>query len=134
MKLPSYSIAVAGFLMIVWMSWSCKDEISGPSGDIMFPDSGVSYVKQVEPLFMRSCGSSQCHTGEDPAAGLSLETYQRALEKAGVIVPFHPEASLLVAKIEGRAPGARMPLFREPLSNNQIKGIRRWISEGAQNN
>jgi hypothetical protein len=37
-------------------------------------------------------------------------------------------------KIEGRADGARMPLNRNPLNQNQINGIRTWINEGAQRN
>jgi hypothetical protein len=50
------------------------------------------------------------------------------------IVPGHPEASALMDFIEGkRGPRQRMPQDSKPLTAFQIAVIRRWISEGAQN-
>jgi hypothetical protein len=51
----------------------------------------------------------------------------------GVVVPNDPGNSGLVMRIEGSI-GARMPLNRNPLNQNQINGIRTWIAEGARNN
>jgi hypothetical protein len=41
--------------------------------------------------------------------------------------------SLLVLRLTGEV-GARMPLRLPPLTENQVRGIRRWIDEGAINN
>jgi hypothetical protein len=60
-------------------------------------------------------------------------------EKAGAtrVIPGDPENSYLIHKLEGRAGivGARMP-FNSPayLTDGQIKVIKRWIEDGAQNN
>ncbi len=116
--------------------WSCKDDVTGSGTiDIVFPDSNISYGKQVQPLFDRGCAFTGCH-GPDTFTdrGFSFDSYQNARSRPGIIVPFDPEGSLLILKIEGRAPGARMPLDRDPLTANQINGLRKWISEGAKNN
>jgi hypothetical protein len=123
--------------LIAWQSWNCKDDVAGNDlNNIVFPDSNVSYHKQVEPLFLNGCAiPGGCHAGDPPADGLSLETWLDARDKVGVIVPRFPEESRLIWAIEGRNPGKeRMPLSRPPLNANQIKGLRRWITEGAQNN
>jgi hypothetical protein len=53
------------------------------------------------------------------------------------VIPGDPENSYLIHKLEGRAGivGARMP-FNSPayLTDGQIKVIKRWIEDGAQNN
>ena len=124
---------ILGLVLIAWASWTCKDDLVDQGTiDIVFPDSGVSYGRHVQPLFDRGCAFSGCHAGETPQRGLSLESYQKATERIGIIVAYDPDGSLLVMAIEGRAPNTRrMPLFRSPLTDNQIKGIRTWIKEGA---
>ncbi len=126
-----FLIVLSGVLL------SCKDDLvdTGPI-DIVFPDSNISYSRYVQPLFNRGCAiPGGCHAGEAPAADLSFESYQQATDRVGIIVPTDPNASYIIAKIEGRAAGSRMPPPpRSALSENQIKGMRRWILEGAQNN
>ncbi|MBI4547179.1 MAG: hypothetical protein HY707_04310 [Ignavibacteriae bacterium] len=124
---------ILSVVLIVWVSWTCKDDLVDPGPvDIVFPDSGVSYGTHVQPLFDRACAFIGCHAGETPQRDLSLESYQKATERVGIIVPYDPDGSILVQAIEGIAPNTRrMPLFRSPLTDNQIKGIRTWIKEGA---
>ena len=125
--LLSFAAAIALFT-------SCKDDITGQGPpDIVFPDSNISYGRYVQPLFDRSCAIPTCHSGDMPAKGLSLESYQKATEHLGIIYPGQPDASLLVLRIQGTIQ-PRMPLYRDPLTTNQINGIRRWIYEGAYNN
>ncbi|MBI5022001.1 MAG: hypothetical protein HZB59_11250 [Ignavibacteriales bacterium] len=124
-------------VFMIWQSWNCKDEITGDElSKIVFPDSNVSYHAHVEPLFLNACAiPGGCHAGDNPAAGVSLETWLDAREKIGIISPRFPEESRLIWAIEGRDPGVpRMPLDRPPLNANQIKGLKTWIKEGAQNN
>lgn len=134
-------VKIAMFLsmisFVIWQSGGCKDEITGDNlNKIVFPDSNVSYHNHVEPLFLNACAiPGGCHAGDDPAGGLSLETWLDARERVGIITPRFPEESRLVWAIEGRDPGVpRMPLDRSPLNANQINGIKTWIKEGAQNN
>lgn len=128
--------AAALFLVLLLVAASaCKDSITddGPF-DIVFPDSNISYNGLVQPLFNRACTfSGGCHGGEDPATGLSLESYQRLTDRVGIVVPGAPDESVLVLRIQGSIT-PRMPLNRPALTENQIAGIRRWILEGAINN
>lgn len=130
--------ALAGCLLIVMIvaASSCKDNIvdDGPFNEIVFPDSNISYNNLIQPLFDRACSfSGGCHAGEDPAAGLGTESYQRLTDRVGVVVPGSPDESILQLRIDGRLT-PRMPLNRPALTDNQIRGIARWILEGAINN
>jgi len=53
------------------------------------------------------------------------------------VVSGDPDASWLIAKLEGKNPaftGDKMPRNAAPLSQDEIDVIRQWIEEGAQNN
>ena len=59
--------------------------------------------------------------------------------KAGttLVIPGDPDNSYLVKKLEGASDivGLRMPRNNGPfLTEGQMSVIRRWITEGAQNN
>jgi len=126
-------LLLGGLFVII----SCKDEgTSSGTSDIIFPDSNISYGKQVQPLFDRGCAFYGCHGADTyDARGYSLDSYQNAISRAGVIIPYNPNGSLLIQAVEGRAPNSRrMPPNSEPLTPNQINGLRRWITEGAVNN
>jgi hypothetical protein len=129
-QIAGLSLAVAAVFLL-----SCKDEISGPGIDeIVFPDSNVSYGRHVEAVFLRACAVPGCHTADSPSGGLVLETYQETMHNAGVVIPGDTLNSRLIWRIEGSGGRERMPLFRPPLNENQLKGMRTWILEGAQNN
>lgn len=132
-RLPAISACLLILLMVA--AWSCKDSITdGGPPDVVFPDSNVSYSAHVQPLFNQGCTfTGGCHGGEDPAAALSLESYQRLTDRLGIVVPGSPDESILQMRIEGTLT-PRMPLNRPVLTDNQINGIRRWILEGAVNN
>ncbi|HLF15588.1 MAG TPA: c-type cytochrome domain-containing protein [Bacteroidota bacterium] len=133
---PVSALAACLLIVMIVAAWSCKDSITGegPFNDIVFPDSNISYNALIQPLFNRACSfSGGCHAGEDPAASLSLESYQRLTERVGIVVPGSPDESILQLRIEGRIT-PRMPLNRPALTENQIRGIARWILEGGINN
>ena len=116
---------------------SCKDDTgSSGTGDIVFPDSNVSYGRQVQPLFDRGCAFYGCHGADTfDERGYSLDTYQNARNRAGIIIPFDPNGSILIQSVEGIAPNVRrMPPNTGPLTTNQINGLKRWVQEGARNN
>ncbi|TLY33696.1 MAG: hypothetical protein E6K56_00400 [Ignavibacteria bacterium] len=126
-------LTVSAFLLIVWVCWNCKDDISGQgTADIIFPD---------QPLFDRGCAFSGCHAADTfDERGYSLDTYQHALSRVGIIVPCfrneacNPENSMLIRRVEGLDGLPKMPLYRPALTANQINGLKQWIREGAQNN
>ena len=116
---------------------SCKDQIADPNlNPIVFPDSNVSYSKQVDPLFQQRCALSGCHAGSSAQAGLdllapsysSLTNHQPRLVVSGA-----SNNSLLAQRIDGRL-APQMPYISQQLNANQITGIKKWIDEGAKNN
>ena len=135
-KKRRFQASLACFLSAAFLLASCQDQTTGPvngTGEIVFPDSNVSYSAHVQPLFDRRCNASGCHDSGTRAGDLSLQSYVEATERPGMIVPGEPDGSILVQSIEGNL-GRRMPLSSTPLLENQIKGIRQWVLEGAKNN
>ncbi len=123
-------IAVVTFLN------SCKDETSDDC-NIVFPDTAiVRYLIHVQPLLDCSCAYVGCH-GVDTkeTRGFSLDDYDNFMTGAAkqVIYRGNPDASPLILRVEGKL-GVRMPPDRPPLNQNQISGLRRWITNGAQLN
>jgi mono/diheme cytochrome c family protein len=107
-------------------------------------DAGVSYARDIEPIFVAACGD--CHGSENPKKGLDLsqghgrgnmldkqsqEVKEVALLKAG-----DPAASYLWVKLthtntEGR--GMPRTIFSsKKLPQAQLDLVERWIKEGAK--
>lgn len=104
----------------------------------------------IQPILEATC--LPCHAGEDPAAGLRLDSVQASIDsllgpdglgrrsaQVGdlLVTPGDPDASYLVEKIEARAddpPRVGSPMPEPPLPSlpaRAIGDVRRWISEGA---
>ncbi len=116
----------------------CKDQNNPLVGDspsnVVFPVRDVSYSAHVQPLFNQACALSGCHDDGAPPGSLKLTSYDHLMfDLLGIVVRGKPEESMLVLRIEGSV-GQRMPLVGNPLNQNQINGIRTWITEGANNN
>ena len=139
MRILGYILLIfGGFGAAVWLSWSCKDQITGADlNAIVFPAKNVSYSKYVQPFFDRGCGgqNSSCHGPETfNQNGFALDVYDHVIASISVVSPGAPDASELILSIEGRF-GQKMPPADLPQPNaNQITGLRQWIKEGAQNN
>lgn len=93
--------------------------------------NAVDFGTEVHPILAGRC--APCHSGDKPAAGLSLESRAQALTGGAggpAIVPGKSGQSLLVLKVSGQK-GPRMPAAGEPLTERQIAVLRAWIDEGA---
>ena len=93
----------------------------------------VDYVSQIKPILAEKCFS--CHGALKQEADLRLET--RTLMVQGgdsgpVIIPGHPEESLLFERINSHGDD-RMPPMGEgsAATPDQINLIRQWILDGA---
>lgn len=89
----------------------------------------VSFAKQVAPIFSDRCLA--CHNVRTSKGRLNMETYA-GLMKGGesglAIVAATPNDSLLQTVIEDHS----MPQDADPLSDDQIAIIKKWIETGAQ--
>jgi len=110
------------------------------------PSSGVSYSKDIQPIFNNYC--VVCHQGAGQA-GLGLEPNVSYSKLVGVpstqsstelrVKAGAPDQSYLLAKLRGTqvqagGGGTQMPQGAAPLSQAQISLIQQWISAGAANN
>jgi hypothetical protein len=113
---------------------SCKDEITDShTSSIVFPDSAISFTKHVEPLFRQTCLGGQCHSSRQPARNLNLESdvWHSLIDyQPQIVIPKQGNQSVLVQYLDGRQQ-PQMPLQSTALTQNQIKGVKKWIDEGA---
>jgi hypothetical protein len=109
----------------------------------------VCFERDIQPIFTANCALSGCHAGTLPQQGQNLSegvAYQNIVnvassERPGMkrVLPFQPDSSYLVHKIQGTqlsvgGSGERMPLGGAALTQSQIDIIRAWILAGAKNN
>ncbi|MFQ5799002.1 MAG: c-type cytochrome domain-containing protein [Bacteroidota bacterium] len=128
---PRIISAAAGcVLAAAVLLMGCEDETSG---QILSPESNISYGQHIQPIFNQSCAISGCHNSSTRQSDLSLESYVETTARPGIIEPGDPDASVLVQRIEGSIQ-PQMPFNRAPLPSDQINVIRQWILEGAKNN
>jgi hypothetical protein len=92
----------------------------------------VSYYNEIRPILQRSCQG--CHYPGAKMSGLALTEYEGILQggqKHGPSVrPGSADESPIVAYLSGKNE-PRMPMGGEPLPEEQIGLIRRWIEQGA---
>ncbi len=94
----------------------------------------VSFAIDVAPVLLKECAG--CHGQRDAEANLRMTSLD-ALLKGGrggpPVTPGKGATSLLVRKLRGKdIEGQRMPLNKQPLPDEVIARIERWIDEGAR--
>ena len=110
--------------------------LSGESarGDDSAPEKPVriDFARDVRPIFVEHCIA--CHGEKVQEAAFRLDAkkdFLRGGDSGQAIVPGKGGESLLLARISGDDEGDRMPLDRDPLSDEQIAVIKSWIDQGA---
>ena len=93
----------------------------------------ISFAKDIAPLLVGTC--TNCHGTMRPRANFSLFTFEGLLKGGDSGSPIQPGKgadSYLVKKLRGTASqGQRMPLNLDPLAEDVIAKIEKWIDEGA---
>lgn len=118
-KYPAKASIFLGTFLI--FSMSCQEE-------------RVDFNTQVRPILNKNCIS--CHGGVKQSGGFGLIFRENALGetkngKTG-IVPEHPEKSEMISRITHDNPEMRMPLERDPLKQEEIDILTKWIEQGAE--
>lgn len=93
----------------------------------------TSFARDVAPVLAQTC--TGCHGDMNPRNNFSLTTFERLLrtgDNGPVLLPGKGADSLLVKKLKGTGPGARMPAQLDPLPDEAIAKIETWIDEGAK--
>ena len=94
----------------------------------------VSFSNDLAPVLVKHCIG--CHgLGRRPSGRLNLNTFAGLLrggESGAPVVPGKPADSLLVKKLKGTGGGQRMPARADPLADDLIAMIEKWIEEGVK--
>ena len=96
-------------------------------------DDAVQFARDVGPVLLAHC--VECHGERNPPANFGVNTFQRLLNGGNggpVIVQGKSEDSLLIQKLRGTASGERMPRGRDPLPEETIALVAKWIDLGAR--
>src|SRR5215213_9051419 len=93
----------------------------------------VDFARDVQPIFENRCW--KCHGSDKQQGGVRLDHHAAGLAAGDsgelAVSPGKPEKSELIRRIEAANVEERMPLNAEPLTPEQIKTLRDWISQGA---
>jgi len=136
--IPRASAAWCGLLSVmIAFTVGCHSRDVASNG----PRSGqrLDFNQDVQPILASNCFS--CH-GPDPEmrkAGLRLDLGESAFKKRpghpDAIVPWHPEQSELIKRIESKDPHHLMPQSEQgeakPMRAADIAILKEWIKEGG---
>ena len=120
-------IIISILIVLSFMGFSRCDEIP-PLG---FPDSNVNYQNHVMPFMSRTCGFVGCHNEDLPTVS-KLTDYFSMNSNPGLIIPNKPDSSLLIQILDAKSP--HIPLVYFNINENEKKGMRKWVAEGAKFN
>lgn len=94
----------------------------------------VDFSTQVKPILNKRCIS--CHGGVKQNGGFSVLFREEALDSTEsgklAIVPGDPDHSEMIRRITASDPEIRMPYKEEPLSDEEVQVLSRWIEQGAE--
>ncbi|MDB4724402.1 hypothetical protein OAF71_01280 [bacterium] len=93
----------------------------------------VSFFRQIRPIFQANCQG--CHQPAKRGGDFVMTDFSQ-LKKGGetgmpAIVPGDPDSSYLLEQIKATDGKADMPKAAKPLSAGEVELVRRWITEGA---
>ncbi len=111
-------------------------------------DGGIFFPEDIQPILTQKCTNAACHDGADPQEGMDLTEGNSHENLVGVVAnqcelvdnrervdPTNPDGSYLIDKILGvdlcGQTVQRMPAGGDPLSENEVEAIRKWIEQGA---
>jgi cytochrome c553 len=96
------------------------------------PDQIAFFEKTIRPLLVERC--EKCHGSEKEWSGLRLDSREAVLKggDSGAAISVEiPKESLLLARVRSAEAEERMPPKEEPLSEQQIADLEKWIAMGA---
>jgi hypothetical protein len=130
LRMPFGGKALDPELVATIKNWIDSMESSpSPSSNI---SESVDFHRDIEPIFKASCYG--CHSGAKPQSQLRLDSGPAALRgglSGKVILPGDSKGSRLIHRVKGMGGEQRMPLRQEPLSDQQVALLERWIDSGA---
>ncbi len=137
-----YLIPAVVLVVLTIISYACKDSGNDPQDkEFVLPDSNLTYIDDIGPLFLAKCGSnSGCHNPIDKAGGLDITNYQAIIlhrvdtefGNVNLVIPGTGEGSFLYQVLfQNFLNTPRMPKDGPYLNTNNTNGVKTWIDEGV---
>ena len=120
----------AAWLATCGMMGCGANDISNPD-QIVFPDSNVSFTKQVQPFLTLSCNSYGCHDESRSDNKYVALTSFANVRVINVVNQPGDTTCNLVRIVAGRDLSHAAPIHP---NENQRQGIKKWVLEGAKDN
>lgn len=130
-RLPARSwIALLCVGSAIWMAAPFSNlALAAESADI----PPVSFVRDIAPILVQKC--IQCHGEERPKGGYRLDQFKLLMQPGDSemqpITPGSPDRSELYLRLTTSNEDDRMPQKDDPLTEDQIAAVKRWIGAGA---
>ncbi len=122
---------VSGVLLVVFVLFLFS---RGDHGAFSWHGEKVEFSSDIKPILNNNC--IVCHGGVKQMGEFSLlfpeEAYSLNESGKPAIVPGSPEESEMIRLIRHHDPEFRMPLEADPLSEEEIELLTRWIEQGAE--
>ncbi|MCX6183012.1 MAG: hypothetical protein NT150_13920 [Bacteroidetes bacterium] len=109
------------------------DDNNNSKTDVCSTPDTISFSKNIQPIFNKSCSNLGCHSGNNPPGGLNLENTKslNSLKGGGYINLGDPKSSIVYASMTSNT--APMPTSGK-LDTCTTKLVLKWIQQGAKNN
>ncbi len=126
-----YKILLVACVSVIY--FGCDDTVTVKDVDNrVIPDSNVSYINDIRPVLEVKCVG--CHGRDRTEGGVNLSEWTYFVDYT-IVVPNFPENSELVWVIEDNGIYSHRGKQKYvPFTDNQIRGTKTWIAEGALNN
>lgn len=140
------ALAVLLLFGLLLSALACGSRPPGDGDAVGAPEEGGEAIEAFEPvaaLFESTCATAACHAAARGAGQLVLSpdvardnlvhAPSSQQDGATLVVPGDPDGSYLMAKLRGDEGirGARMPIGRSPLADEEMAIIADWIAASA---
>ena len=125
-------------VMLLWVLAACVTTPILPDSlltqnvedEVPCPEGIVSFKYEVLPLVVSSCAFEGCHDAISREEGIVLDSYENIMKE---VKPGDPNDSELYEYLLESGDDIMPPRPYEPLSDENIALIKRWIEQGAKN-
>ena len=152
LRLTASRLAAAAALVLTCLS-ACQQEIDpgGETGPEVNDDDPLAIPTDLPPgsldalhrdVILGSCAAQPglCHHGQfEPNLSTAALLYENVVNRPGIekdkqyrVRPGAPEDSLFMDKLRGVNVASQMPLGADPLPEEQLAALEKWIAEGAR--
>lgn len=122
-------------LLVLVLGLVAGCELAGPDSVVDYDRvETIRYGRHVQPLLEAKC--TACHGPRQAEAGLRLDTWAALVagaEHGEAVVPFSPAHSRLLRLATEPAAPHPADVGAEPLTEAEVRFLRRWVEEGARN-